>query len=133
MAVTLELRGVSKSYGKQRVLQDINLSVGAGEFFTFLGPSGSGKTTLLRLIGGFELPDQGQILLQGNEISELPPYKREVNTVFQNYALFPHLTVFQNIAFGLQNLHTDKKEIRLHWTLSCASRCRRSLRRCNVS
>src|SRR5262249_42279863 len=77
----------------------------------FLGPSGSGKTTLLRLVGGFEHPDEGQIFLEGEEISQLPPYKRRVNTVFQSYALFPHLTVYHNIAFGLQNLRLNKAVI----------------------
>jgi spermidine/putrescine transport system ATP-binding protein len=111
MPVTLEISALNKNFGGQTVLQDINLSVGAGEFLTFLGPSGSGKTTLLRLVGGFERPDQGQIFLEGQEISQLPPHKRRVNTVFQNYALFPHLTVYQNIAFGLQNLGLDKAAI----------------------
>ncbi|PYV91744.1 MAG: spermidine/putrescine ABC transporter ATP-binding protein [Acidobacteria bacterium] len=111
MSAVLEFRGLRKLFGKQVVLEDINLSVCAGEFLTFLGPSGSGKTTLLRLVGGFEPPDEGHIFLQGEEISHLPPHKRRVNTVFQNYALFPHLNVFQNIAFGLQNVGLDKTEI----------------------
>jgi spermidine/putrescine transport system ATP-binding protein len=109
--VTLEIRALNKNFGGQTVLQDINLSVGAGEFLTFLGPSGSGKTTLLRLVGGFERPDQGQIFLEGQEISQLPPHKRRVNTVFQNYALFPHLTVYQNVAFGLKNLGLNRAAI----------------------
>lgn len=111
MPVTLEISALNKNFGGQTVLQDINLSVGEGEFLTFLGPSGSGKTTLLRLVGGFERPDQGQIFLEGQEISQLPPHKRRVNTVFQNYALFPHLTVYQNIAFGLQNLGLNRAAI----------------------
>jgi spermidine/putrescine transport system ATP-binding protein len=112
MSATLVFQAISKSYNKQPVLENINLSVNPGEFLTFLGPSGSGKTTLLRLVGGFERPDQGQIFLKGAEISHLPPYKRRVNTVFQNYALFPHLNVSQNIAFGLQNLGFKKTDIR---------------------
>jgi spermidine/putrescine transport system ATP-binding protein len=111
MPVTLEIKALSKRFGKQPVLEDINLCVETGEFLTFLGPSGSGKTTLLRLVGGFERPDEGQIFLEGEEISQLPPHKRRVNTVFQSYALFPHLTVYQNVAFGLQNLPLDKAAI----------------------
>jgi spermidine/putrescine transport system ATP-binding protein len=111
MPVTLEISALNKNFGKQPVLEDINLSVNEGEFLTFLGPSGSGKTTLLRLVGGFEHPDHGQIFLQGQEISQLPPHKRRVNTVFQNYALFPHLSVHQNIAFGLRNLGISKSGI----------------------
>jgi spermidine/putrescine transport system ATP-binding protein len=112
MSATLVFQGIFKTYNKQPVLENINLSVNPGEFLTFLGPSGSGKTTLLRLVGGFERPDEGQIFLKGAEISHLPPYKRRVNTVFQNYALFPHLNVSQNIAFGLQNLRVKKTDIR---------------------
>src|SRR5919108_4087820 len=111
MSATLVFQAIFKTYDKQPVLENINLSVEFGEFLTFLGPSGSGKTTLLRLVGGFERPDRGQILLKGAEISHLPPYKRRVNTVFQNYALFPHLNVAQNIAFGLQNLGLNKADI----------------------
>ncbi len=111
MPAILEISALSKRFGKQPVLEDLNLRVDTGEFLTFLGPSGSGKTTLLRLVGGFEHPDEGQIFLDGEEISHLPPYKRRVNTVFQSYALFPHLTVDQNIAFGLQNLRLNKAAI----------------------
>jgi spermidine/putrescine transport system ATP-binding protein len=108
MPVTLEISALNKRFGQQTVLENIDLSVETGEFLTFLGPSGSGKTTLLRLVGGFERPDGGRIVLEGREISRLPPNKRQVNTVFQNYALFPHLTVFQNIAFGLRNIGLAK-------------------------
>jgi spermidine/putrescine transport system ATP-binding protein len=111
MTVTLEINALNKRFGRQVILEDINLSVRSGEFLTFLGPSGSGKTTLLRLLGGFERPDGGRIVLEGRDISQLPPHKRQVNTVFQNYALFPHLTVFQNIAFGLQNIGLAKAAI----------------------
>jgi len=108
MPIILEIRALTKRFGRQPVLEDINLSVEPQEFLTFLGPSGSGKTTLLRLIGGFERSDGGRIVLDGKEISQLPPHKREVNTVFQNYALFPHLSVFQNVAFGLRNIGMSK-------------------------
>ncbi len=99
----IELRGVTKSYdGRTDVINDINLDIGEGEFVTLLGPSGCGKTTILRMIGGFETPTSGKILLEGEDISVLSPNKRPVNTVFQKYALFPHLNVFDNIAFGLR-------------------------------
>jgi spermidine/putrescine transport system ATP-binding protein len=111
MPIILEISALAKSFGGQAVLQDINLSVEPEEFLTFLGPSGSGKTTLLRLIGGFEQPNGGRIVLDGKEISQLPPHRRQVNTVFQNYALFPHLSVFQNVAFGLRNIGMSKVAI----------------------
>ena len=98
----VELRNVSKRYGEHAALEDFSLSVRRGEFLTLLGPSGSGKTTLLRLVAGFETPQAGQVLLEGSDASALPPYHRNVNTVFQHYALFPHLTVFRNVAFGLE-------------------------------
>jgi spermidine/putrescine transport system ATP-binding protein len=112
MTPVLEFQSVCKTFGERSILKDISLSVEAGEFLTFLGPSGSGKTTLLRLVGGFEQADGGKILLNGEDISQLPPYKRRVNTVFQSYALFPHLNVFRNIAFGLQNLRMEQDEMR---------------------
>ncbi len=106
----IELKHVKKSYdGKTNVIEEFNLEVKEGEFVTFLGPSGCGKTTILRMIGGFDTPTAGEILLQGADISLLPPDKRPVNTVFQKYALFPHLNVFDNIAFGLKLKKTDKK------------------------
>ncbi len=92
-------------------LDDVSVTIRENEFFTLLGPSGCGKTTLLRLIAGFELPTKGQILLDGQEIGHLPPYKRPVNTVFQSYALFPHMTVAQNISFGLEMLGKPTSEI----------------------
>jgi spermidine/putrescine transport system ATP-binding protein len=92
-------------------LDDVSVTIRENEFFTLLGPSGCGKTTLLRLIAGFELPTEGLILLDGQEIGHLPPFKRPVNTVFQNYALFPHMTVAQNIAFGLEMLRKPRGEI----------------------
>ncbi|MDR0549515.1 MAG: ABC transporter ATP-binding protein [Deltaproteobacteria bacterium] len=104
---------VNKSFGNHRVLNDANLTVSKGEFFTLLGPSGCGKTTLLRLIAGLELPDSGVIYLNGEDITNVPANKRFVNTVFQSYALFPHLTVFENVAFGLKARKVDPSEVRL--------------------
>jgi spermidine/putrescine transport system ATP-binding protein len=98
----LELTGVYKKFNEQKVLEDIHFKVKHGEFLTLLGPSGCGKTTLLRLISGFEEPDAGTILLNGKNVKGLSPQQRHVNTVFQSYALFPHLSVFDNIAFGLR-------------------------------
>lgn len=108
----VELRGVSKRYEEVSALTDLSLGVRRGEFLTLLGPSGSGKTTLLRLVAGFEQPQSGQILIEGEDASERPPYRRNVNTVFQHYALFPHLTVFGNVAFGLEQKKLAKAEIR---------------------
>ncbi len=97
----LTIRGVAKSFDGQVVLDDFDLDIAHGEFVTLLGPSGCGKTTLLRLIAGFEQPDSGSIFLDNTDLLPLPPEKRQVNTVFQSYALFPHMTVFDNVAFGL--------------------------------
>ena len=102
MSKIIELKGVSKSYDGEQVLHSIDLYIRDKEFITLLGPSGCGKTTTLRLIGGFETPDEGEIFFDGASVTNLPPYKRPVNTVFQKYALFPHLSVFDNIAFGLK-------------------------------
>ena len=102
METVLELRALAKHYPGHRAVDGISLSIGRGEFFSVLGPSGCGKTTTLRLIAGFEEPTSGEILLNGQPVAKLPPYKRDVSTVFQNYALFPHLTVAQNVAFGLE-------------------------------
>ena len=107
----IELRGISKSFDGELVLDNISLDIKDKEFVTLLGPSGCGKTTTLRLIGGFEKADQGEIFFDGEEISELPPYKRNVNTVFQKYALFPHLNVFENIAFGLRLARVPNDEV----------------------
>jgi spermidine/putrescine transport system ATP-binding protein len=98
----LTLTNIEKYYGTSHVVKNLNLAIEAGEFLTVLGPSGCGKTTTLRMIGGFELPTSGAITLGGEDISHLPPYKRHVNTVFQNYALFPNMNVAENIAFGLK-------------------------------
>lgn len=97
----IELKTVTKSYGETQVLHGIDLYIRKCEFVTLLGPSGCGKTTLLRIIGGFEMPDWGKVLFEGTDMTDVPPYKRRINTVFQKYALFNHLNVFDNIAFGL--------------------------------
>ena len=102
MSKLIEIKGVSKSYGDEPVLHNLNLYIRDKEFITLLGPSGCGKTTTLRLIGGFEMPDEGEILFEGKPMTNLPPHKRPVNTVFQRYALFPHLNVRDNIAFALK-------------------------------
>ena len=98
----IELIGVSKDFDGTQALTDINLYIRKREFITLLGPSGCGKTTMLRIIGGFEYPTQGQVLFEGKDLTAVPPYKRRINTVFQKYALFPHLNVYDNIAFGLK-------------------------------
>ena len=98
----ISLRSVCKVFDEVTVVDDFNLDVRKGEFITILGPSGCGKTTTLRMIAGFELPSSGQILLNGEDIANWPPYKRPVNTVFQHYALFPYLDVYDNVAFGLK-------------------------------
>ena len=107
----IELKGIKKGFDGETVVENIDLTVKRGEFVTILGPSGCGKTTTLRMIAGFEIPDEGEILLDGKDISSLPPYMRSVNTVFQRYALFPHLNVYDNIAFGLKLKKMDKDEI----------------------
>ena len=107
----IELRGVAKYYGNTAALHNIDLEIANGEFLTLLGPSGCGKTTLLRLISGFESPSKGELLLQGADITSTPPEKRQVNTVFQNYALFPHMNVWDNVAFGLKMQRLPKTEI----------------------
>ena len=109
--IIINLEHISHSFGDKKVLQDINLYIKKGEFITFLGPSGCGKTTLLRLIAGFLSPDEGVITLEGKDISELPPHKRPLNTVFQRYALFPHLDVYDNVAFGLKLQKLPVEEI----------------------
>lgn len=107
----VELRGVTKRFGSFTAVETVSLAVEEGEFFSLLGPSGCGKTTNLRMIAGFELPSEGEIYLHGAAVGQLPAFKRNVNTVFQNYALFPHLTVEQNVAFGLEMKQVAKAEI----------------------
>ena len=121
--IIINLEHISHSFGDKKVLQDINLYIKKGEFITFLGPSGCGKTTLLRLIAGFLSPDEGVITLEGKDISELPPHKRPLNTVFQRYALFPHLDVYDNVAFGLklQKLPVEEIDSRVEKVLKLVS------------
>lgn len=110
--VVVELRNVSKSFGKVRAVENATLRVEHGEFFSVLGPSGCGKTTLLRLISGLEFPDNGRIYFDGRDVTDLPSFKRETGMVFQNYALWPHMTVFENIAYGLKIRKYDKSRIK---------------------
>ena len=110
--ILIDLVGISKSFGDNNILNNFNLKVKKNEFLTLLGPSGCGKTTILRIIAGFEHPDQGKIIFDGKDITNQEPYERKINTVFQKYALFPHLNVFDNIAFGLKIKKVNKKIIR---------------------
>ena len=107
----IEISHVSKQFGDFKAVDDANFGIRQGEFFSMLGPSGCGKTTTLRMIAGFEQPTSGEVRLDGKDVSKVPPYKRNVNTVFQNYALFPHMTVFDNIAFGPRSTKAPKGEI----------------------
>ena len=110
-AVGIEITGVNLSYGATHVLKDVALSIRPGEFFAFLGPSGCGKTTLLRLIAGFAQAQTGKVLLDGQDVAPLPPWKRDVGMVFQSYALWPHMTVAKNVAFGLEERRLPRAEI----------------------
>jgi len=110
-AVGIEITGVNLSYGTTHVLKDVALSIRPGEFFAFLGPSGCGKTTLLRLIAGFAQAQTGRVLLDGQDVAPLPPWKRDVGMVFQSYALWPHMTVAKNVAFGLEERRLPRAEI----------------------
>ena len=118
--VIIELKNISKSFDGEQILKSIDLKIHDKEFVTFLGPSGCGKTTTLRIIGGFETPDKGDVYFLGKKINGLPPHKRQLNTVFQKYALFPHLDVYENVAFGLRLSKTPENEIaqRVHEMLA---------------
>jgi spermidine/putrescine transport system ATP-binding protein len=109
--IDVRLERVTKQFGDVVAVDDLSLDITEGEFFSMLGPSGCGKTTTLRMIGGFEDPTAGTVYLGGRDVTDLPPYKRDVNTVFQSYALFPHLDVFENVAFGLRRRKVDKAEV----------------------
>jgi len=109
--VIIKIEHLSKSFGDKKVLDDINLEIKRGEFVTFLGPSGCGKTTTLRFIAGFNTADEGKLIMEGKDITDVPPYRRPLNTVFQRYALFPHLDVYDNIAFGLKLNNVPEEEI----------------------
>jgi spermidine/putrescine transport system ATP-binding protein len=108
----IQLNGVTKRFGEQAAVDDVTLTIEKGEFFSLLGPSGCGKTTTLRMLAGFEQPSEGEILLEGEPVADVPPYERNVNTVFQSYALFEHLNVEDNVAFGLKRKKVDSDEIR---------------------
>ncbi|MDD6308641.1 MAG: ABC transporter ATP-binding protein [Clostridia bacterium] len=108
----IDLQGITKSFGEVTVLDNFNLYIRPNEFITLLGPSGCGKTTLLRIIGGFEKPDEGKVLYRGQDIADVPPNKRNFNTVFQKYSLFPHMNIYENIAFGLRIKKMPEEAIR---------------------
>ena len=116
--VDIHVEGVTKRFGDMTAVDDLTLSIPKGSFFAMLGPSGCGKTTTLRMIGGFEDPTSGRVFLGGNDVTNHPPYKRDVNTVFQSYALFPHLNVEKNVGFGLERKRVGKDEVR-----SASARC----------
>lgn len=115
----VEFRDVTRQYGSVTAVNRMNLSIHRGEFFSLLGPSGCGKTTTLRMIAGFDEPDNGEVFINGQEVTHLPPFQRQVNTVFQNYALFPHLNIYENIAFGLRRKKVSEPEIakKVKWAL----------------
>ncbi len=119
-ATEVLLINLRKSFGETEAVREVNLSIEKGDFFTFLGPSGCGKTTILRMIAGFARPDQGTILFDGEKVNDVPPWKRDVGMVFQNYALWPHLSVFENVAFGLKERNLPKSIVseRTHRALS---------------
>jgi putative spermidine/putrescine transport system ATP-binding protein len=111
-ATAISLRGLTKTFGDVTAVDGIDLRLAEGEFFSMLGPSGSGKTTVLRMVAGFETPTSGQVLLGGVDVTALPPYARDVNTVFQDYALFPHMNVLQNVEYGLRVKRVERRERR---------------------
>src|SRR5712691_7102618 len=109
-SVAIALEGVSKGFGKVAAVQDVTLAIEEGEFFSLLGPSGCGKTTSLRMIAGFEEPDEGRIVLQGEDVTRVRPNRRPVNMVFQHYALFPHMSIYDNVAYGLRVKRVPRAE-----------------------
>src|ERR671921_1810117 len=111
MSGEIQLEELTKAFGEHVAVAGIDVDMPAGEFFTLLGPSGCGKTTTLRMIAGFEQPTSGRIMLDGNDVARVPPHRRNVNTVFQSYALFPHLDVTKNVAFGLKRKKLGRKEV----------------------
>src|SRR5436190_11012701 len=111
-AYEVELDNVTRRFGDLTAVDAVTLGIRRGEFLTLLGPSGCGKTTLLRMIAGFATPDSGRVRLGGRDVTELPPYRRDVTTVFQQYALFPHMDVFSNVAFGLQRRGIEREDIK---------------------
>ena len=111
----IRLENITVSFDGEQVLKNLNLSIRDGEFVTLLGPSGCGKTTTLRIIGGFVKPDAGDVFFNGKKINNLPPHKREVNTIFQKYALFPHLNVYDNVAFGMRVHKKSEKQVEKCW------------------
>ena len=110
MPIAIRLSKVAKNFGEVRAVAGVDLEIAHGEFFAMLGPSGSGKTTVLRMIAGFELPDAGTIEIDGVDVSRTPPFNRDVNTVFQDYALFPHMSVLENVEYGLKVKKVGKEE-----------------------
>lgn len=108
----VQIKNINKFYGKNHVVKDLSIDVQEGEFLTILGSSGSGKSTTLRMVAGFEQPTTGEIMLDGINVADKEPFERDVNTVFQSYALFPHMTIFDNVAYGLKMQKTPKDEIR---------------------
>jgi ABC-type Fe3+/spermidine/putrescine transport system ATPase subunit len=107
----VRLEGVTKAFGELVAVRELDLDIDRGEFFTLLGPSGCGKTTTLRIVAGFEEPNEGRILIDGADVAGLPPHRRPTNTVFQSYALFPHLSVRENVAYGLKRRRLDRGEV----------------------
>src|SRR3954462_7213260 len=106
----VELRAVTKRFTDALAVDRVDLTIASGEFLTLLGPSGCGKTTILRMISGFETPDSGTVVLEGRDVTDVPPYRRDVNQVFQSYALFPHLSVERNVEFGLKMKRVPRRE-----------------------
>ena len=107
----LRLQNISVKFDDEQILDNLSLDINEKEFVTLLGPSGCGKTTTLRILGGFITPDSGDVLFEGKRINDIPPYERQINTIFQKYALFPHLNVYENVAFGLRVQKKSEKEI----------------------